>query len=50
MFMPSITISNLSWSTPDGRAVLSGSTFSFQPERTGIVGAMVSANRRCCAC
>ncbi|KGB52985.1 ABC transporter [Sphingopyxis sp. LC81] len=42
MFMPplspSITISNLSWSTPDGRAVLSGLDFNFQSERTGIVG------------
>jgi ATPase subunit of ABC transporter with duplicated ATPase domains len=38
MSMPSITISNLSWSTPDGRAVLSGLDLNFQPERTGIVG------------
>ena len=38
MFMPSITISNLSWSTPDGRAVLSGLDLIFQPERAGIVG------------
>ena len=37
-FSPSITISNLSWSTPDGRAVLSDLDLNFQPERTGIVG------------
>jgi ATPase subunit of ABC transporter with duplicated ATPase domains len=36
--MPSITVSRLSWSTPDGRAVLSGLDLQFQPERTGIVG------------
>ena len=36
--MPSITISNLGWSTPDGRAVLSGLDLHFQPERAGIVG------------
>lgn len=38
MFMPSITISNLGWSTPDGRAVLSDLDLGFQNERTGIVG------------
>lgn len=38
MSMPSITISRLSWSTPDGRAVLVDLDCSFQPERTGIVG------------
>ena len=42
MFMPpvspAITISNLSWSTPDGRAVLSDLDLNFQPERAGIVG------------
>ena len=38
MFMPSITISSLSWSTPDGHAVLSGLDLQFQRERTGIVG------------
>ncbi len=38
MYMPSITISNLGWSTPDGRAVLSDLDLNFQPERTGIVG------------
>jgi len=38
MSMPSITISNLSWSTSDGRAVLSDLDLNFQPERTGIVG------------
>lgn len=36
--MPSITISNLSWSTPDGHAVLSDLDLHFQPERAGIVG------------
>jgi len=36
--MPSITISHLSWSTPDGRAVLSDLDLNFQPERAGIVG------------
>lgn len=34
----SITISRLSWSTPDGRAVLADLDLGFQPERTGIVG------------
>ena len=38
MYMPSITISNLGWSTPDGHAVLSDLDLNFQPERTGIVG------------
>lgn len=38
MPMPSITISNLGWSTPDGHAVLSGLDLQLQPERTGIVG------------
>lgn len=36
--MPAITVSDLHWSTPDGRAVLSGLDLQFQPERTGIVG------------
>lgn len=36
--MPSITISDLGWSTPDGRAVLSGLDLNFQSERAGIVG------------
>ncbi len=36
--MPSITLSNLGWSTPDGRAVLSGLNLQLRPERTGIVG------------
>ena len=36
--MPSITLSNLGWSTPDGRAVLSDLDLHFQPERAGIVG------------
>src|SRR5690606_35224745 len=35
---PSITIANLGWSTPDGRAVLSGLDLHFQRERTGLVG------------
>lgn len=38
MPMPSITISHLNWSTPDGRAVLSDLDLQFQSERTGIVG------------
>lgn len=36
--MPSITLSQISWSTPDDRAVLSDLDLQFQPERTGIVG------------
>ncbi|WP_439569969.1 ABC-F family ATP-binding cassette domain-containing protein [Sphingopyxis sp.] len=36
--MPSITISNLSWFTPDGRAVLSDLDLNFPSERAGIVG------------
>lgn len=35
---PSITIANLHWSTPDGRAVLSGLDLQLQRERIGIVG------------
>ncbi len=38
MHMPSITIANLGWSTPDGRAVLSNLDLNFQRERTGVVG------------
>jgi ATPase subunit of ABC transporter with duplicated ATPase domains len=38
MSMPAITISNLSWSTPDGQPVLSGLDLNFQSERAGIVG------------
>lgn len=42
MFMPpvspSITIANLGWSTPDGRAVLSNLDLHFPRERIGIVG------------
>ena len=34
----SITLSDLSWSTPDGRPVLSGLNLAFTTERTGIVG------------
>ena len=36
--MPSITLSNLGWSTPDGRIILSGLDLQFQQERIGIVG------------
>ena len=36
--MSSITISDISWSTPVGRAVLSRLDLGFQRERTGIVG------------
>jgi ATPase subunit of ABC transporter with duplicated ATPase domains len=36
--MPSITLSNLSWSTPDGRPLLSNIDLSFGTERTGLVG------------
>ena len=35
---PSITLSNIAWSTPDGRPVLSNLDLSFGPERTGLVG------------
>ena len=35
---PSITIANLGWSTPDGRAVLSDLDLHFPRERTGLVG------------
>jgi ATPase subunit of ABC transporter with duplicated ATPase domains len=39
MSMPiSITASNLSWSTPDGRPLLSNLDLSFGAERTGLVG------------
>ena len=34
----SITLSNLSWSTPDGHALFSGLDLSFGPERSGLVG------------
>jgi len=36
--MPSIILSKLCWSTPDGRAVLSGLDLQFARERTGVVG------------
>ncbi|MDK1493808.1 ATP-binding cassette domain-containing protein, partial [Sinorhizobium sp. 7-81] len=36
--MPSITLANLSWSTPDGRPLFSNLNISFGPERTGLVG------------
>ncbi|MDZ3830357.1 MAG: ABC-F family ATP-binding cassette domain-containing protein [Sphingopyxis sp.] len=35
---PSITIAKLHWSTPDGRAVLSGLDLQLQRQRVGIVG------------
>lgn len=34
----SITLSHLSWSTPDGRSLFSGLDLSFGPERFGLVG------------
>jgi ATPase subunit of ABC transporter with duplicated ATPase domains len=34
----SITLSNLSWSTPDGRPLFSNIDLSFNAERTGLVG------------
>ncbi len=34
----SITLSNLSWSTPDGRPLFSNIDLSFGPERAGLVG------------
>ena len=36
--MPAITLSNLSWSTPDARSVLSDLELSFGAERAGLVG------------
>jgi len=36
--MPAITISNLSWSTPDAHSVLSDLDLSFGAERAGLVG------------
>jgi ATPase subunit of ABC transporter with duplicated ATPase domains len=36
--MSAITLSHLSWSTPDGGALLSGLDLSFGPERAGLVG------------
>lgn len=36
--MPAITLSNLSWSTPDGRPVFSGLDLHFSEERAGLVG------------
>ncbi|QCO15147.1 ABC transporter ATP-binding protein [Azospirillum brasilense] len=35
---PAITLANLSWSTPDGRSVLSDISLGFGLERTGLVG------------
>lgn len=34
----SITLSNLSWSTPEGRPLFSHLTLAFEAERTGLVG------------
>lgn len=36
--MPSITLSALSWSKPDGEHVFSDLDLAFGPERTGLVG------------
>ena len=36
--MPSITLSHISWSAPDGTTVLSDIDFRFTPERIGLVG------------
>lgn len=36
--MPSITLSALSWSKPDGEHVLTDLDLAFDPERTGLVG------------
>lgn len=36
--MPSITLANLSWSTPDGRPLFSNLNLSFGAERSGLVG------------
>jgi ATPase subunit of ABC transporter with duplicated ATPase domains len=36
--MPSITLANVSWSTPDNRTILSNLDLAFARERTGIVG------------
>jgi ATPase subunit of ABC transporter with duplicated ATPase domains len=33
-----ITVTDLAWSTPDGRPVFSDLNLSFRPERTGVVG------------
>jgi ATPase subunit of ABC transporter with duplicated ATPase domains len=38
LFVPFITLANLSWSTPDGRPLFSNLDISFGPERTGLVG------------
>jgi ATPase subunit of ABC transporter with duplicated ATPase domains len=38
MSAASITVSDLAWSTPDGRVVVDGLKLSFAPERTGVVG------------
>jgi len=36
--MPAITVTNLSWSTPDGRTLFSDLDLSFAAERAGLVG------------
>lgn len=38
MPVPSITLSDISWSTPDGNPVLSGLNLTFNAERSGLVG------------
>ncbi|MCD7060019.1 ABC-F family ATP-binding cassette domain-containing protein [Pelagibacterium xiamenense] len=36
--MPSITVSNLSWSTPDGHTLFENLDLAFAPQRTGLIG------------
>jgi ATPase subunit of ABC transporter with duplicated ATPase domains len=36
--MPAIILSNLCWSTPDGKPILSGFDFRFTAERIGLIG------------
>ncbi|WP_404403219.1 ABC-F family ATP-binding cassette domain-containing protein [Pelagibacterium halotolerans] len=36
--MPSITVSNLSWSTPDGQTLFEPLDLAFGPHRTGLIG------------
>src|SRR5438067_4619671 len=38
MSVASITVSDLGWSTPDGRSLFSHLDLAFGPERTGLVG------------
>ncbi len=37
--LPFVTVSDLSWRAPDGRALFQGLTLAFTSERTGLVGA-----------